>query len=219
MSVITRIVLVRHTQTVGNVEKRLTGREDYPLTPDGEKYVDKLTNRLKGIKFDKAYASTSGRTVKTIQKIADLNNIKIEQDENLCEMYFGIYDGWKWEDVNKVNPKIKQNQIETNEIMEIPEQESTKQVETRMTNAITKIAKENIGKTILICSHGVAIEAFIRGITKKPFSVNIKENSQKNTSVNIISYDSEKNKFNVELLNDISHLQLDKYYICTGSER
>lgn len=206
---ITKIVLVRHTQTTGNVEKRLTGREDYPLTPDGEKYVDNLTNRLKDIKFDKAYASTSGRAIKTIQKIADINNLQIEQDENLCEMYFGIYDGWKWEDVNNVNPTIKQNQIKVNEIMGIPDQETTKQVEERMTNAITRIARENKGKTILICSHGVAIESFIRGITKQPFNINIEKNSQKNTSVNIINYDFEKNEYEIELLNDISHLMLE----------
>ena len=206
---ITKIVLVRHTQTTGNVEKRLTGREDYPLTPDGEKYVDNLTNRLKDIKFDKAYASTSGRAIKTIQKIADINNLQIEQDENLCEMYFGIYDGWKWEDVNNVNPTIKQNQIKVNEIMGIPDQETTKQVEERMTNAITRIARENKGKTIVICSHGVAIESFIRGITKQPFNINIEKNSQKNTSVNIINYDFEKNEYEIELLNDISHLMLE----------
>ena len=28
----TRIFIVRHTETVGNIEKRLTGRQDYALT-------------------------------------------------------------------------------------------------------------------------------------------------------------------------------------------
>lgn len=203
---ITRIVLVRHTQTIGNIEKRLTGREDYALTNEGEKYIDKLTNRFKNTKFDRVYASTSGRAIKTIQKLADINNLPIEQDENLCEMYFGIYDGWKWEEVNKVNPKIHENHIRTNEIMGIPNQESTEKVRIRMTNAITKIAKENKGKTILICSHGVAIESFIRGITKEPFTTNVEKYSQHNTSVNIINYDFEKDEYNIELLNDIGHL-------------
>lgn len=203
---ITKIVLVRHTQTTGNVEERLTGREDYPLTPDGEKYVDKLTDRLKHIKFDRVYASTSGRAIKTIQKIADINNLQIEQDEDLCEMYFGIYDGWKWEAVNKSNSQIHENHIRTNEIMGIPNQESTEQVRIRMTNVITKIAKENKGKTILICSHGVAIESFLRGITKEPFTTKREKYSQHNTSVNIINYDFEKDEYNIELLNDTSHL-------------
>lgn len=28
----TKIILVRHVETVGNIEKRLTGRQDYALT-------------------------------------------------------------------------------------------------------------------------------------------------------------------------------------------
>ena len=35
----TRIFIVRHTETVGNIEKRLTGRQDYALTKKGEKLV------------------------------------------------------------------------------------------------------------------------------------------------------------------------------------
>ena len=78
---------------------------------------------MKEIKFEKAYASTSDRTKKTIQPLADLNSIEIIQDENLCEMYFGIYDGMRWEEVNQINPEIDKLHQETNEIKNIPEQE------------------------------------------------------------------------------------------------
>lgn len=203
----TKIYIVRHTQTIGNIEKRLTGREDYELTEIGKEYIKKLEKRLSKIKFDKIYSSTSGRAIKTVEPIAKKQNINIIKTSELCEMYFGKYDGWKWEDVNAVNPQIKQNQIETNEIMGIPNQETTKEVAERMYNIIDKIVKENEGKTILISSHGVAIEAFIRKITNTKFSENKEKNSQKNTSVNIISYDSEKKQYKVELLNDLSHLE------------
>ena len=203
----TKIYIVRHTQTIGNIEKRLTGREDYELTEIGKEYIKKLEKRLSKIKFDKIYSSTSGRAIKTVEPIAKKQNINIIKTSELCEMYFGIYDGWKCEDVNAVNPQIKQNQIETNEIMGIPNQETTKEVAERMYNIIDKIVKENEGKTILISSHGVAIEAFIRKITNTKFSENKEKNSQKNTSVNIISYDSEKKQYKVELLNDLSHLE------------
>lgn len=202
----TKIIIVRHTQTTGNVEKRLTGRTDYPITELGKDYINKLTERLKNIKFDKIYASTSGRTVKTVEKLANINKLTIEQDENLCEMYFGIYDGWKWKEVDKVNPEIHENHIKTNEIMGIPEQETIEQVQIRMTNEITKLAQENKGKTILICSHGVAIEAFLRWITKEPFICNKEKYSQHNTSVNIVDYNSENHKYEIEVLNDITHL-------------
>lgn len=201
-----KIYIVRHTQTIGNIEHRLTGRCDYELTEEGKVLAEKLAEYLKDVKFDLAYASTSKRTSKTIKKLADLNNLKIKELDELCEMYFGIYDGMKWDDVNKINPEIKANQNRINTIEGIPEQEDMDSVAIRMDNIIRKIAKENLGKTILICSHGVAIEAFLRNITKIPFSNLRAEYSQKNTSINIVEYDNEKNQFEILKLNDKSHL-------------
>ena len=203
----TKVYLVRHTQTVGNIEKRLSGRTDFELTLDGKKYVEKLTNRLKNIKFDKAYSSISGRTVKTIEPICKLQGLEIEKTDKLCEMDFGIYDGLKWEEVNKINPKIKQTQDEINEIAGIPGQESTEEVANRMFSFIRTVSIQNAGKVILMSSHGVAIEAFIRKVNHEKFSENKEANSQKNTAINIIEYDIEKDNFEVTLLNDFSHLK------------
>lgn len=202
----TRLIIVRHTQTVGNLEKRLTGRCDYEITQEGENLINKLTNQLSNIKFDKVYASTSGRAIKTVQPLAKLNNVEVIIEPDLCEMYFGIYDGWKWDDVNKINPKIKETQNEINVIEGIPKQETMKETEIRMTNIIKKIAIENLGQTVLIGSHGVAIEAFLRGITKEPFCIKKEEYSQKNTSINEVEYNYEDNIFKIIKLNEINHL-------------
>lgn len=203
---VTKIYLVRHTQTIGNVEKRLTGRVDYELTDKGKKYVDLMTERLKDIKFDNVYSSITGRAIKTVKPLAEINGKEVIESEELCEMYFGIYDGMRWEEVNKIAPEIKIGQNTTNEIMGIPEQESTDIVANRMYDYIRQISIENVGKIILIGSHGVAIEAFIRKVTGDSFLEKIQEYSQKNTSINILEYDSEKDKFELKLLNDVSHL-------------
>lgn len=142
----TRLFIVRHTETIGNVEKRLTGRQDYEITERGQVLIQKLTKELEKIKFDRAYSSTSRRAIKTIEPIVEKQNLKIEESDELCEMYFGIYDGWKWEDVNKIQPEIKQTQNEINEIVGIPGQESMEETAKRMYNYIFKIVKENEGK-------------------------------------------------------------------------
>lgn len=121
-------------------------------------------------------------------------------------MYFGIYDGMKWDEVNKIDPNINKLHIETNEIMSIPSQESTEEVAKRMYSYMEYIAKNNLGETILVCSHGVAIEAFLRKITKIPFTEKREEYSQKNTSINILEYD-ENTGFKILVLNDISHIE------------
>ena len=96
---------------------------------------------------------------------------------------------------------------QTNEIMNIPEQESTEEVAERVYNCIQNIAKDNLGKTVLICSHGVAIEAFLRKITKVPFSEQREKYSQKNTSINVLEYDGENNQFKILVINDKSHIE------------
>ena len=112
----------------------------------------------------------------------------------------------KWDEVNKINPNINKLHIETNEIMSIPTQENTEEVAERMYNYMEYIAKDNLGKTILVCSHGVAIEAFLRKITKVPFTEQREEYSQKNTSINILEYD-ENSGFKILVLNDKSHIE------------
>lgn len=201
----TKIFIVRHTETVGNIEKRLTGRQDYEVTEHGKELINKLTKELENIKFDKIYSSPSKRAIKTIKPLSILNKIEIEEKEELSEMYFGIYDGWKWEDVNKIQPEIKENQNRINEIYGIDQQESMEQVAERMYNCITKIVSENIGNTILIASHGVAIEAFIRKILKKTFNEEREKFCQYNVAINELEF--EDGKYNILQLANIEYLK------------
>lgn len=202
----TRIFIVRHTETVGNIEKRLTGRQDYEVTSRGEKLIQKLTTELSNIKFEKIYSSTSGRAIKTVENLAELNNLEIETKEDLCEMYFGKYDGWKWEDVNRIQPEIKQRQNEINEISGIEDQETMEHVADRMDKCIRDIVQANIGKTILISSHGVAIEAFLRKISGIPFSQEREKFCQYNVAINELEYENDKFKViqlaNIDYLNE-----------------
>ncbi len=201
----TKIFLVRHTETVGNIERRLTGRKDYDLTENGIILINKLTKKLSNVKFDKVYSSPSGRAIKTVEPLAKLNSLNVEINDDLAEMYFGIYDGWKWDDVNKINPRIKEQQNEINEIYGIPEQETMLHVADRMYNAIIKILDLNMGKNILIGSHGVAIEAFLRKIYKLPFRYEREKFCQYNVAINELDYDD--GKFEILQLANIKYLE------------
>ena len=201
----TKIFIVRHTETVGNIEKRLTGRQDYEITDRGNQLIQQLTNELKNIKFDKIYASTSERAVKTIEPLAKINKLVVEQVEDLCEMYFGIYDGWKWEEVNKIQPEIKQNKDRINEISGIPEQETTEEVAERMYNCILQLVRQNIGKKIIISSHGVAIEAFLRKIANIPFCDEREKFCQYNVAINELEF--EDNEFHILQLANTEYLK------------
>lgn len=188
----TIIYLVRHTETVGNIENRLTGRMDFEITSRGYQYIKRLTEHLKSIKFKNVYASTSGRTIKTVEQLAKFNNCEVITSEELCEMDFGDYDGWTWNEVEKINPNVIKSRDEEWIIKYIPHQEDLDEVVKRMDIYIRKIAKENEGNIILIGSHGVAIEGFLRNITGDYFSTKKLGYSQKNTAINILFFENDK---------------------------
>ncbi|WP_169818236.1 histidine phosphatase family protein [Shimazuella kribbensis] len=48
----TTIYIVRHGQTKWNLEGRLQGRLDFPLTDAGEEQAQQLAQRLQNISFD-----------------------------------------------------------------------------------------------------------------------------------------------------------------------
>ena len=47
---ITNIYIIRHAETVGNIEKRLTGRQDYEITDKGKETIKCLEKKLENIK-------------------------------------------------------------------------------------------------------------------------------------------------------------------------
>lgn len=199
MSIAT-VYIIRHAETTGNIEKRLTGRQDYDITENGKNMIEQLEKKLENIKFDVAFSSTENRSYNTIKGLAKKSGIEISKTSKLSEMYFGIYDGYRWEEVNKINPKIKELQNQINIIDGIPEQESMDEVADRMYDFIYNCCLENLGKTILIGSHGVAIEAFLRKITGVPFKDEREKYSQHNTAMNKITF--QDNKFKIEIIAD-----------------
>lgn len=200
----TTVYIIRHAETTGNIEKRLTGRQDYEITENGLNMIKQLENKLKDIKFDIAFSSTENRSYNTIKGLAEKSSINITKTSELSEMFFGIYDGYKWEEVNKINPRIKELQNEINIIDGIPNQETMEDVANRMYNFIYKCCLENPGKNILIGSHGVAIEAFLRKITGIPFKDEREKYSQHNTAMNKVIF--EGNQFRIEILADNTNL-------------
>lgn len=190
----TKIILVRHAECIGNVTNSLTGRKDFKLSEKGEQMAQDLAEELKNIKIDAIYSSPSIRCVDTIKPTAQKLNLKITTDKDLMEKYFGIYDGMTWDEVDKINPEIKKNKQIYHEIMGIPEQETTEELEKRIKNCITKIAKENDKKTILICSHGCAIFTFFNSIEYIENPEKREKYSQSNACINELEYENGKFK-------------------------
>lgn len=85
--------LVRHGQTQYNVERRMQGWCDSPLTPDGLAGAEAASDHLRGVPLQAAYSSPSGRTVTTARRIlAHHPRAELTTDEGLREFGFGVFE-------------------------------------------------------------------------------------------------------------------------------
>ena len=90
------LVLVRHGQSLWNLENKFTGWVDVPLTPLGEQEAHRAGNHLKGMKFDIAFTSDLQRAQKTLGVILEeigQTNLTVIKDKALNERHYGALQG------------------------------------------------------------------------------------------------------------------------------
>ncbi len=197
----TVIYLTRHGQTLWNIEKRLQGRGNSPLTEEGIERAKELRDRIKDIHIDIIYSSPIERALTTANIIKGDKSIEVITDDGLMEMCFGDYEGKITDEVMKENPNWDISLImKGNTELTAPNGENLAEVRDRVARSMNKIIEENRGKTILIVAHGITLKAIMYYF--KDEEVNSEVMGQATlTKVNV----DENNKFYIEFKNDNSH--------------
>lgn len=154
----TKLLLIRHGQSVANFELKFVGHKDADLTDTGLKQAQKTAEFVKSkYVIDKVYASDLKRAYKTGKAISDLLNVEIISNKNLREIYAGDWEG------NRFNDLIKMYEAEysiwLNDIgFAHPNNgESVRELGERIYNELTKIAENNNGKTVVVATHATPI--------------------------------------------------------------
>lgn len=90
-----KLVLVRHGQSLWNLENRFTGWVDVPLTADGEAEARRAGERLTDMTFDIAYTSTLIRAQETLRLLCETAGLDLPviRDQALNERHYGDLQG------------------------------------------------------------------------------------------------------------------------------
>lgn len=90
-----KLVLIRHGQSLWNLENRFTGWVDVPLTQQGVEEAQAAAKAINQIKFDVAYTSALTRAQKTLDTILATNawNVPVIRDKALNERDYGDLSG------------------------------------------------------------------------------------------------------------------------------
>ena len=90
-----RLVLVRHGQSLWNLEDRFTGWVDVPLTDQGRREAAAAGEKLKGYDLNVAYTSSLQRAQLTLALIMQSAGIDLPtiRDQALNERHYGALQG------------------------------------------------------------------------------------------------------------------------------
>lgn len=201
-----KIYFVRHGETQYNIEKRMQGFCDSPLTDNGIRQAKSVGMGLNDIDFKAAYASESPRVISTAKHAIGHRNLPIITDPRLKEMNFGVLESLAAEEISAQYGDILETLFSLNDLnMSAPEGESYLQLFTRTNSAVNDIVHQHKheGGNILVFSHGVTIGNYLMQLAKLSDYPH-----HDNCSVSVIKYFNDN--FQVEKIANTSFR--DQYY-------
>lgn len=160
----TRFCLVRHAETDWNAERRLQGYTDVPLNAHGLAQAAQMAKALKKVhfQFDAFYTSDLQRAKQTAQAIEDLYAVSATSHSLLRERHLGALQGLTTSEAPLLEPELWQAHLSRDIHQELRGGESILQFATRIKAVLQEIQEKYTGKTILIVSHGGALDMMYR---------------------------------------------------------
>ncbi len=167
MSDITTIFLTRHGQTEWNILKKFQGHNDSALTELGINQAKWLGEALRDEKIDLIYSSSSLRTLRTAELLAEGRDIPIEACDELMELNLGVWEGLNQEEAKNSDPLQFSNFWNDPNSFKVQHSETFQEVSKRAVNKLQQIITENSGKSILLVTHTVVVKLIMAYFEKR----------------------------------------------------
>lgn len=203
----TSLILVRHGETVDNVNGVAQGWSDSPLTDAGRRQVRSLALRLKDFAPTSLWSSTLPRALTTAQEIAAELSHEVRPLDDLREMNCGRWEGQSFRDV-RANERELYELWRTDPLVACPDGESFHDVAERMKQAIEAIVGENgAGARPVIVSHGTAIRLVTCELIGLPMQLSRKL-IQQNAAINVL--ERRDGDYFLKTWNDSTHCLIEE---------
>ncbi len=191
----TEIYIIRHGESIANLEHRVAGHTDTPLSELGIRQAEAAADALADIPFDAIYSSDLSRAYDTALPHAKRRGLTVEKRVGLREIHLGE---WEYLSVDEVVGRYGKEAYydgwrENFGTYIIPGGEGAVKCGKRIYGEIESICKEHPGERILITCHGAAIRTFcleIMGVAPEKYAETLSYPS--NASFTRVSYNGEK---------------------------
>lgn len=202
----THFILVRHGETIWNLEGRRQGQADSPLTPVGLAQARAIAERLRGEAVDALYTSDLGRALATAEHIGATCGLPVTPEPRLREKSFGVLEGLRPGDVEAAYPDVHARLLEKSPDYTPPGGESLAEAQARGIAALTDLAHRHAGGRVVIVSHGALLGMFMRHalgiglVAPRHFSL-------QNGCLSFVSYRHRDEAWHITAMGEISHLR------------
>lgn len=198
----TKLIIVRHGESLYNLTRQYTGQTDVALTDKGIAQAEITAEYiLKNYKIDAVYSSDLSRAIDTAKPIAAPLGLTIKTDARLREINAGIWQGMYFSDVREKYKEEYATYQSDRTTQRTPGGEGLFDVQKRALEALNDIAIANDGKTVMIATHNgplMALYAAFSGISLNDVT------SLSNNSITEI--DCENGKYDIVKLGYDAHL-------------
>lgn len=203
---ITRFCLVRHGETDWNAARRLQGHTDIDLNARGLAQAAQMARALKkmNLHFDVLYTSDLQRAAKTAYAIEELFKASAISNAGLRERHLGALQGLTTDEAPIREAVLWKSHLSRNIEENLRDGESIQQFADRIQAVLEQIRESHVGKTILLVSHGGALDMMYRIASNQPLDAE-KVVAVPNASLNWISHNGLAWK--VDSWADTSHLE------------
>lgn len=157
----TKLIVIRHGETLWNLEGCQQGHLDGQLSEMGIKQAQAVADALADDHFDALYSSDLGRAVQTAQIIAKKIHLDIITDPRLRERHLGIMQTLTIAQFQEKYPEEYDLFKSGDPDYIIPDGESARQRYERCVACANELADRHSGQKIVIVAHGGTLGSFI----------------------------------------------------------
>ncbi|MFY9314686.1 MAG: histidine phosphatase family protein [Burkholderiales bacterium] len=166
----THLCIVRHGETAWNAEHRVQGQLDVPLSAVGQAQALAAAKVLARESFDAIYSSDLSRARQTAAPTADLLSLEIIVEKDLRERHYGIFERLTYAEVKARFPEDYARFEARDPDYGFRTGETLRDFSVRSVAILSRIARENEGRSILAFTHGGVLDKLYRHVTGLPLS-------------------------------------------------
>jgi probable phosphoglycerate mutase len=181
------VLLLRHGETLWNIEGRIQGHGDSPLSAEGEAQAEALAKRLATERPEALYTSDLGRARQTMEPIARATGLMPRVDPALRERCYGAFEGRTWPEIERDFPQQYAAHLGGDPTLKAEGGESLQEFHDRAVGALTRIAAESADGKVVIVAHGGVLGMLYRHVMGIPLR-SPRTYTMPNASINRFTY-------------------------------